>query len=217
MSVTAVPLQPVKSSYRMWLWFGIVLAAALAFALAWWGTGEQRAKHLPVDQDAKFLAWHKGQPGVQTTASGLQYMLIKPGMGPTAKDGDGVILNIEGRFRDGTVFQPKGPDQWLVGGQDRIPGYAEGVKFMNKGSIYRFWIPANLAYGETPTNPRMRKNAMLIFDIEVAEHLTAEEIKELQEQQMRQMLQQQQAAPPEGGEGAAPGGEAAPKGEAPKQ
>jgi hypothetical protein len=220
MSVTAVPLQPVKSSYKMWLWFGLVLAVALAFALAWWGTGESRAKHLPVDQDAKFLAWHKTQPGVTTTASGLQYTLLKPGMGPTAKDGDGVLLSTEGRFRDGTIFQNKFADQLLVGDANpqfkRIPGYAEGVKLMNKGSVYRFWIPANLAYGENPPDPRMRKNAMMIFDIEMTEHLSAEEIKELQEQQMRQMLQQQQAAPPEGGEGAEGSG-GAPKGEAPKQ
>ncbi|MEI9852595.1 MAG: FKBP-type peptidyl-prolyl cis-trans isomerase [Sphingomonas sp.] len=213
MSVTAVPLQPVKTSYKVWLWAGIAAAVLLAFGVAWIGTREQVALHLPVDQDAQFLDWHKGQIGIRTTASGLQYELVKPGSGANAGDGDGAILQIKGSFRDGTVFQPPGPDQWLVGGQDRIPGYAEAVKLMNKGSKYRFWIPAALGYGATPDNPRMRKNAMLIFDIEMVEHITAAEIRALQEEQARQqqMMLQQQLQQGGGGNQAAP--EGAPKGQ----
>jgi hypothetical protein len=205
MSVTAVPLQPVKRSYKVWLWLGVLAAAGGAFALAWTGTREQAALHLPADQDAQFLEWHKSVPGVKTTASGLQYQVLKAGTGAAPQDGDGVILNIEGRFRDGTVFQPKSPDQWLVSGQgDRIKGYAEAVKLMNKGSVYRVWIPAALGYGAEPPNPRMRKNAALVFDIEMAEHITAEEIRQMQmqqmmQQQMLQQQQQQQGGAPEGG------------------
>ncbi len=209
MSVTATPIEPVKSSYKIWLWLGILVAIAGAFGLAWVGTREQVLLHLPADQDAQYLAWHKTQPGIKTTKSGLQYQLIKPGVGATAQDGDGVILSIQGKFRDGIVFQPRSNDQWLVGGQDRIPGYAEAVKLMNKGSVYRFWIPADQAYGATPPNPRMRKNAMLIFDIEVTELLTAAEIRAMQMQQMmqQQMQQQQQQG---GAAGGAPQGEAPP-------
>jgi hypothetical protein len=210
MSVTAVSLQPVKSSVKVWLWIGVIAAILGAFGLAWVGTRPVVAQHLPADQDAKFLEWHKSQPGVKTTASGLQYMLIRSGKGDTAKDGDGVILSIEGRYRDGTVFQPKSSDQWLVGQRDpqsgkltRIEGYGEAVKLMNKGSAYRFWIPTNLAYGETPPDPRVRKNAALVFDIEVVEQIGAAEIKAMQEQQamqqqMMQQMQQQQGAAPEG-------------------
>jgi len=217
-TVTAVPIPPVKSSIKTWLWIGIIAAILGAFALAWVGTRPVVAQNLPVDQDAKFLAWHKGQPGVKTTESGLQYMLIRSGKGELARDDDGVILSIEGRYRDGTVFQPKNSDQWLVGQKDpasgkstRIEGYAEAIKLMNKGSIYRVWIPSNLAYGDTPPDPRVRKNAMLIFDIEVVEHLGAAEIRAMQQQQqmMQQLQQQQQGAAPEG---AGPPPEGAPKG-----
>lgn len=216
MSVTAVPLQPVKKSYRIWLWAGIIAAAVGASWLAWSGTREQWALHLPVDQDAKYLEWHKGQPGVKTTKSGLQYQVLKAGSGPLAQDKDGAILMIEGRFRDGTVFQPAGPDQWLIpepnpmtGKRDRIDGYVEGVKLMNKGAKYRFWIPSELAYGANPDNPRMRKNAMLVFDIEMTEHITAAELQVLQEQQMRQQQQMMEQMQRQGG---APGAEGAPEG-----
>lgn len=225
MSVTAVPLQAVKRGYKVWLWAGVIVAAALAAGLAWTGTREQVALHYPQDQDDRFLAWHKGQPGVKTTASGVQYQVLKAGSGPLVQDGDGVILEIEGRFRDGTVFQPKGPDQWLVtpavkDRTDRIVGYAEAVHLMNKGSKIRVWIPASEGYGATPPNPRMRKNAMLIFDIQMLEHITAAEIRQMQMEQMRQQMQmqqqQQQGGAPGGPEGGAPGGEApAPQG-APK-
>src|SRR4051812_45137130 len=99
MSVTAVPLQPVKRAYKVWLWIGVLAAIALAFGLAWTGTRAAVATKLPNDQ---FLAWHKGQGGIQTTASGLQYQIIKPGEGRTAVDQDGVSLKIHGVLRDGS-------------------------------------------------------------------------------------------------------------------
>jgi FKBP-type peptidyl-prolyl cis-trans isomerase FkpA len=202
-TVTAVPIPPVKRSVKVWLWLAVAAALVAAFGLAWVGTRGLVLQQAPESaaNDAAFLAWHKAQPGVRTTASGLQYQMLKSGKGPLVQDNDGVILNILGHFRDGTVFQPKGADQWLVGQRDpasgkssRIEGYGEAVKLMNKGSVYRFWIPSNLAYGDSPPDPRMRKNAMLIFDIEVQEHLTAAEIDAMRQQQMmqQQMMQQMQ-------------------------
>src|ERR1044072_2341734 len=213
-TVTAVPIPPVKSSVKIWLWLGVILAVAAAFGLAWVGTRGLVLQQAPESaaNDAAFLAWNKNQPGVHTTKSGLEYKLIKSGKGPVAQDGDGVILNIEGRFRDGTVFQPKDPDEWLVGQRDpasgrstRIEGYAEAVKLMNKGSVYRFWIPSNLAYGDTPPDPRMRKSAMLIFDVEVQEHLTAAQIEEMRAQQMQQQMMMQQLQQQQGKGGAGGG------------
>ena len=87
MSVTAVPLQPVKRAYKVWLWIGVLLAIALAAGLAWVGTREQVAIR---GTNAQYLAWNKGRPGVHTTASGLQYQILKPGAGATPNDQDGV-------------------------------------------------------------------------------------------------------------------------------
>ena len=52
----------------------------------------------------KFLAENKGKPGVKTTASGLQYKVIKEGNGPQPKATDTVTVNYRGTFTDGTEF-----------------------------------------------------------------------------------------------------------------
>jgi FKBP-type peptidyl-prolyl cis-trans isomerase 2 len=196
MSVTAVPLQPVKRAYKVWLWIGVLLAIALAFGLAWLGTREQVAAKLPNDQ---FLAWHKGQSGIQTTASGLQYQVLKAGEGPTANDQDGVSLQIRGVLRDGSEFQPAAPMRFQVG-QPMIPGFTEGVKLMNKGSKFRFWLPPKLGYGAEPgaaQGPGAElADKVLIFDVEMSEVVPAAVIQQMM---MQQMMQQQQ-------QGGAPGG-----------
>jgi hypothetical protein len=195
MSVTAVPLQPVKRAYKVWLWIGVLLAIALAFGLAWLGTREQVAAKLPNDQ---FLAWHKGQAGIQTTPSGLQYQVLKAGEGPTANDQDGVSVQIHGTLRDGSEFQPAAPMRFQVG-QPMIPGFTEGVKLMNKGSKFRFWLPPKLGYGAEPgaQGPGAElADKVLIFDVEMSEVVPAAVIQQMM---MQQMMQQQQ-------QGGAPGG-----------
>lgn len=205
MSVTAVPLQPVKRAYKVWLWIGVLLAIALAFGLAWLGTREQVAAKLPNDQ---FLAWHKGQTGIQTTPSGLQYQVLKAGTGPTANDQDGVSLQIHGTLRDGSEFQPVAPMRFQVG-QPMIPGFTEGVKLMSKGSKFRFWLPPKLGYGAEPgaQGPGAElADKVLIFDVEMSEVVPAAVIQQMM---MQQMMQQQQrggapGGPPQGADGPPP-------------
>jgi hypothetical protein len=192
MSVTAVPLQPVKRAYKVWLWLGVIVAVALAIGLAWTGTRAAVAAKLPNDQ---FLAWHKGQAGIRTTASGLQYQVLKEGQGATAKDQDGVSLQIHGTLRDGSEFQPAAPMRFQVG-QPMIPGFTEGVKLMNKGAKYRFWLPPNLGYGAEPGAGNELADKILIFDVEMSDLVPASVIQQMM---MQQMLQQQQ-------QGGAPGG-----------
>ena len=184
MSVTAVPLQPVKRAYKLWLWIGVLAAIALAFGLAWAGTRTAVvARYTPEE----FLAWHKGQAGVQTTASGLQYQVLQPGEGATAAEQDGVVLEILGKLRDGTEFQPKTPMRFQVG-QPMIPGFTEGVKLMNKGAKYRFWLPPKLGYGAEPDSQNELAKEVLIFDVEMKELVPASVIQQMM---MQQMMQQQ--------------------------
>ncbi len=190
MSVTAVPLQPIKRAHIVWLWVGLALAAAFALLLAWQGT---RAAASVAWDDERFLAWHAGQPGVRTTESGLQYMVLEAGRGGSPSAGDIALIDFEGRLRDGTVFQPEQAGQgWRVG--DGIPGFAEGLQLMSRGARYRFWLPPELGYGPNPPQgSRIPEDAVLIFDVTMTDFISEAEVREMQMQQQlqQQMLQQQ--------------------------
>lgn len=194
-TVTAVPIPPVKSSVKAWLWVGLLLAVVAAFGLAWMGT-----QHIT---EAQFLASNKNADGVKTTASGLQYKVIEPGSGPLATDGDGVGLVIHGTLLNGKDFQPEGPFRFIIGQQQMIPGFVEAVKLMRKGAKYHVWMPPSIAYGAGggPKNPLSDK--VLVFDIEVTELIPAQTLQQMQ-----------QAMPPgAGAPGGAAGAGAPPEGE----
>lgn len=206
MSVTAVPLQPVKRAYKVWLWIGVLLAIALAAGLAWLGTREQVAAK---GTDAQYLAWNKTRSGVRTTASGLQYQVLEEGEGSTPGEGDYVVANYEGRFRDGRVFdKSERAVPFPVQQGSAIPGFLEGLKLMKKGGKYRLWIPSNLAYGapgvQSPDPERVPPDAMLVFTVSPERILPAAVVQQMMMQQMMQQRQQQGGAP--GGPPAGAGG-----------
>lgn len=115
-----------------------------------------------------FLAKNKTQPGVKTTASGLQYQVIKQGTGARPGPNDTVKIDYTGSFIDGQVFDasskhnPPGAASIPLAGV--IPGFREGLELMQVGGHYKLFIPANLAYG-TEVQPPMQPNATLIFDV----------------------------------------------------
>lgn len=115
-----------------------------------------------------FLAANKSKPGVKTTASGLQYMVEKEGTGAKPKATDTVKVNYLGTKIDGTKFDSSydrgQPAEF--GLNQVIPGWSEGVQLMKVGSKYTFWIPAELAYGESGGGP-IPANAMLTFEVEL--------------------------------------------------
>lgn len=204
MSITAVPILPVKRGYLVWLWIGIAAAALGGVALAWKGTAAVVAD---TGSNAQFLAWNAGQPGVTQTASGLQYRVLDKGKGgATPTDSDLVLVNYKGALRNGTVFdESRQPTPMSPKGV--VPGFAEAVKLMPKGSRYRFWIKPELAYGPSAqTNPQTGQevipgDSLLVFDIEMVDFVPEAVVRQMQ---MQQMMQQQGAAP--GGAGAAPDG-----------
>lgn len=117
---------------------------------------------------AEFLARNAQNEGVQTTASGLQYRVVTEGKGrkPSAKDM--VRVNYEGAFIDGAVFDSSySRNEPAVFQLDSvIAGWTEGLQLMNVGSVYEFFVPAEMAYGEAGAGP-IPPNSVLQFRIEL--------------------------------------------------
>jgi len=119
----------------------------------------------------RFLEENKGKPGIVTTASGLQYQIVKAGTGPKPTANDKVKAHYTGRLIDGTVFDSSvergEPLEIPVNGV--IQGWVEALQLMPVGSQWKLFIPANLAYGERGAGPQIGPNSTLVFDIELLE------------------------------------------------
>ena len=122
---------------------------------------------------AEFLAANAKKQGVQTTQSGLQYQILKPGIGPSPKANSIVKVNYEGRLIDGTVFDSSIARNQAAEFQvsQVIQGWTEGLQLMKEGAEYRFFIPAQLGYGQIGSGDVIEPNSTLIFDIELIEIL----------------------------------------------
>jgi len=104
------------------------------------------------------------------TDSGLASKIIQAGTGDTKPlAADTVTVHYSGWTTDGNLF-----DSSVKRGQPAsfplnqvIPGWTEGLKLMVTGEKRRFWIPADLAYGENPSGGR--PGGMLVFDVELLE------------------------------------------------
>lgn len=118
-----------------------------------------------------FLAENKTKPGVITTASGLQYQVVKEGTGPKPTANDKVKAHYTGRLINGTVFDSSvergQPIEIPVTGV--IQGWVEALQLMPVGSKWKLFIPGNLAYGDRGAGGAIGPNETLIFDIELLE------------------------------------------------
>ena len=117
----------------------------------------------------KFLEENKKKQGVKTTASGLQYKVVKDGTGAQPKPTDTVTVNYRGTLIDGTEFDSSykrgQPATFPVNGV--IKGWTEALQLMKVGSKYQVFIPSTLAYGERSVSPEIGPNAALVFDVEL--------------------------------------------------
>jgi len=122
---------------------------------------------------AEFSAKNKLNKKITTTASGLQYEVLKAGEGktkPTASSTANVTYT--GKLMDGTIFDSTDnhggkPMEMSLSGV--IKGWTEGIQLMTKGSKYRFYIPSDLAYGDSGAGGVIPPGATLIFDIELVD------------------------------------------------
>ncbi|MEO0818116.1 MAG: FKBP-type peptidyl-prolyl cis-trans isomerase [Pseudomonadota bacterium] len=104
---------------------------------------------------ADHIPWDSEREGVVQTESGLEYIIVSSGdaggLSPVARDQ--VEVHYEGRLaRNGEIF-----DSSFARGQRAsfplngvIAGWTEGLQYMSEGDDAVFYIPADLAYGDSP-------------------------------------------------------------------
>ncbi len=116
-----------------------------------------------------FLAENAKKPGVVTTASGLQYKVVKEGSGAKPSAMDKVKVHYKGTLINGKEFDSSykrgEPIEFPLSGV--IRGWTEGVQLMSVGSTYEFYIPAELAYGDRSMGPDLPGGSTLIFQVEL--------------------------------------------------
>jgi FKBP-type peptidyl-prolyl cis-trans isomerase len=119
-----------------------------------------------------FLAENKSKAGVKTTASGIQYIVMKEGSGDKPAGPSTKVrvhyhgTNLEGKVFDSSVDRGTPSDFGL---NQVIKGWTEGVQLMNTGSKYKFFIPQELAYGAQQRGADIKPFSTLMFEIELLE------------------------------------------------
>lgn len=113
---------------------------------------------------AEFLAKNATEPGVKTTASGLQYKIAKEGDGATPKATDVVKAIYSGKLIDGTEFGSSDGEAVEIPLEHVFPGWAEGIQLLKVGGQATFWIPGELAYQDFAP-PGIEPYSTLIMDV----------------------------------------------------
>ncbi|MBP6557602.1 MAG: peptidylprolyl isomerase [Flavobacterium sp.] len=151
---------------------------------------EYKAKYGPVFA-AKVKYLNETKATATETASGLKYKIIQPGTGKKPADGANVLIHYAGYLEDGTLFDSSyeavnkecgkfdenrakqngyQPFPFQYGKKDGlIPGFIEGLSFMNFGDKAIIFIPSKLGYGERGAGNVIPPNSNIIFEIEMLE------------------------------------------------
>jgi FKBP-type peptidyl-prolyl cis-trans isomerase FklB len=114
----------------------------------------------------EFLANNAKDPAVKSLPNGLEYKVLKEGSGDMPKPTDTVTVSYKGSLIDGTVFDQNEHFTTPVTGRT-IKGWSEILPLMRTGSKWEVAIPADLAYGQRGSPPKIGPNSALIFDMEL--------------------------------------------------
>jgi len=179
---TRVPLQPIRKGSLTKIWVGVILVILIAAGVAWLNV-----------------------PHAKKLAGGVSIETLQEGKGPSPTTSDIALINYKGMLTSGKQFdQGQGVPMPITG---VVPGFSTALQAMQAGGKYRVRIPAAQGYGaEEKRNQQTGEvvipaNSDLVFDVDMIEFKSQQEVLQMmQQQQMMQQMQQQQR-----GAGGAPG------------
>jgi len=131
----------------------------------------QREK-LPME-DVEYV--EKKWPEAKRTFTGLRYIILKPGdtKGAMPVNGNEVSVLYKGMLLDGTVFD-QSPDEnsplkIRLGRGNLIEGWEQALQKMHKGEKWILIVPPEMAYGARGKPPTIKRNATLVFEMELVD------------------------------------------------
>jgi len=147
----------------------ILLIIVLGFWISKSAQRQKEAAAKALAEGQAFLKKNGEKEGIETTASGLQYQVLKAGEGPKPILSSKVTTHYHGTLVDGTVFDSsvERGQPATFGVNQVIKGWQEGIPLMSAGAKYRFYIPQELAYGMRSPSPSIPPGSTLIFDVEL--------------------------------------------------
>lgn len=132
-------------------------------------------------------------PTAPATAPQVKVETLQPGSGDKVPAHSYVLINYKGMLTDGTVFDEA--ERMPMPLDEVVPGFAQGLVQMQRGGRYKLTIPPELGYGAQSSGP-IPANSTLVFEIDLIDYKTAEEIQAI--------MAQAQAAQPQGSVAAQP-------------
>ncbi|MCY1721263.1 FKBP-type peptidyl-prolyl cis-trans isomerase [Prolixibacteraceae bacterium Z1-6] len=118
-----------------------------------------------------FLFQNQQKEGVFESDSGLQYLILEEKSGAKPGMFDTVLIHQRALLLDGKIledtYRQNQPAEVKI--DELIEGLQEGLQMMSVGSRYKFWVPADLAWGRKGTGNKIPPNAVLAFDIRLVE------------------------------------------------
>lgn len=116
--------------------------------------------------------WH-----MESSGTGLRYMVVSKGKGKPAGEGDTVLVAYELKLLTGEVIMNVGsenPDTAVIGRNSINRGIDEGLRLMNTGDRFRFIVPSHLGFGLLGDFGRIPFRATLVYDLTMLTHLKRE-------------------------------------------
>ncbi|MEA4984840.1 FKBP-type 22 kDa peptidyl-prolyl cis-trans isomerase [bioreactor metagenome] len=130
---------------------------------------QEKAFEQNIKEGKNFLAENAKRAEVKTTASGLQYEIIKEGKGQTPAASDRVKVHYHGTLINGNVFDSSvnRGEPATFGVTQVIQGWVEALQLMPVGSKWKLYIPSELAYGAQGAGQSIAPHTTLIFEVEL--------------------------------------------------
>ncbi|MFL6844966.1 MAG: FKBP-type peptidyl-prolyl cis-trans isomerase [Allosphingosinicella sp.] len=188
MSVTAVPLHPIRKGSLAKLWIGLLVLVALAAGLAWWGTS--------VFQTVK-------------TPTGVMIRTLVVGSGPKITDQDAILASYKLHINslDAPVVQDSrdSREPFMVTTQTVYPGFGEGLRHMRQGGSYILTLPPGTHAPEPiPPGAPFKSSDSLVFELSIDQVGIGAGPRMMEMQRMQQLQQLQEMQQMQGAAGGTP-------------